>query len=86
MRHNSIRTDGEIGLGVSVKQGNRQSFGLLYDKYAPALYGIIRMIAGNKKLAEKILSEQKKTRLMIIPYMKKTKTGIKLVHPVTVKI
>ena len=56
MWHHSTRTDDDIGLAVSVKQGNLQSFGLLYDKYAPALSGIISSIADNKKLAEEILN------------------------------
>lgn len=39
----------------SIKQGNRQAFGQLYDKYAPALMGIISRIANNEKLSEEIL-------------------------------
>ncbi len=57
MWHNSIRADDDQRLAVSVKQGNRQSFGLLYDKYAPALSGIISRIANNEKLAEVILNK-----------------------------
>ena len=43
-------------LAVSVKKGNHQSVGLLYDKYAPALSGIISRITNNEKLAEEILN------------------------------
>lgn len=55
MTDNLIRTDEDQWLAVSVKQGNGQSFGILYDKYAPALLGIIKRIVNNEKLADEIL-------------------------------
>jgi len=39
----------------SIKQGNPQAFGKLYDRYAPLLYGIILKIVADKKTAEDIL-------------------------------
>jgi DNA-directed RNA polymerase specialized sigma24 family protein len=45
----------EESLGELVKNGNRQSFGELYDKYAPALLGVILRLTNNKKQAEDIL-------------------------------
>lgn len=56
MLRNSNRADEDQRLAVAVKQGNQQSFGLLYDKYAPALSGIIIRIANNEKQAEEILN------------------------------
>lgn len=38
-----------------LKKGDQQAIGLLYDKYAPALFGIISRITNNEKQAEKIL-------------------------------
>jgi DNA-directed RNA polymerase specialized sigma24 family protein len=55
MIHNSIMADEDQGLAVSVKQGNWQSFGIAYDKYAPALLGIIKRIVNNEQLADEIL-------------------------------
>lgn len=40
---------------VLLKQGDQQALGLLYDKYAPALFGIISRITNNEKQAEEIL-------------------------------
>lgn len=56
MFRNSNRTYDDLQLAVAIKQGNQQSFGLLYDKYAPALLGIIIRIANNQRKAEEILS------------------------------
>ncbi len=56
MLNNFIGPDEDVNLAVSVNQGNQQSFGKLYDKYAPALFGIISRIVNDKKLAEEILN------------------------------
>ncbi|MEP6845835.1 MAG: sigma factor [Panacibacter sp.] len=40
-----------------LRQGNKQSLGVLYDKYAAALFGIICRITDNKHLAEEILNK-----------------------------
>lgn len=40
---------------VLLKQGDQQALGLLYDKYAPALFGIISRITNNEKQAEQVL-------------------------------
>lgn len=42
-------------LVVSIKHQNGQSFSILYDKYAPALLGIIKKMVNNEKLANEIL-------------------------------
>ncbi len=56
MLSNSIRADDDLLLAAYVKQGNQQYFRLLYDKYAPALFGIISRISNNEKMAEEILN------------------------------
>ena len=53
---NSGRSEDDQRIVVSLKQGNQQSFAMLYDKYAPALLGIISRIVNTKELAEEILS------------------------------
>lgn len=55
MLKESFRTDEDQRLAVSLKQGNQQTLGLLYDKYAPALMGTISRISGNAELTEEIL-------------------------------
>lgn len=55
MNDSSISTHEDQRLAVSVKQGNVQAFGMLYDKYAPALLGIIKRIVDNEQLADEIL-------------------------------
>ena len=44
-------------LAVLIKQADRQSMEILYDKYAPALFGIICRITNNEKLAAEILKK-----------------------------
>lgn len=56
MFRNFINKDNDIQLAVVMQQGNKQSLGILYDKYAPALFGIITRITNNEKTAENILS------------------------------
>ncbi|MEP6466357.1 MAG: sigma factor [Parafilimonas sp.] len=41
---------------AAVTTGNQQLLGKLYDKYSPALYGVIFRITGNQKLAEETLT------------------------------
>jgi RNA polymerase sigma-70 factor, ECF subfamily len=55
MTDNSIRADEDQRLAFSIKQRNGESFSILYDKYAPALLGIIKKIVNNEKLADEIL-------------------------------
>jgi len=40
-----------------VKQQDKAALELLYDKYAPALYGVILRMCGNRELAEDLLQE-----------------------------
>ena len=40
-----------------VKQQDKAALGLLYDKYAPAIYGVILRMCGNRELAEDLLQE-----------------------------
>ncbi len=51
----SLPANEDQHLAVSVKQGNIHTLGFLYDKYAPALMGIINRIINNKVQAEEIL-------------------------------
>ena len=39
------------------KEGCLESFGHLYDKYAPALLGVVSRVAGHGKTAEEILQK-----------------------------
>jgi len=39
----------------ALKKGERQALGLLYDKYAPAILGLLQKITGNTHLAEEAL-------------------------------
>ncbi len=45
------------GLVASIKQGDQQAFGKLYDKYAPSLFGIISRIVNDEKTGEEILNK-----------------------------
>jgi DNA-directed RNA polymerase specialized sigma24 family protein len=45
----------EQGLAPLIQQGSKQAFADLYDKYAPALFGVIHGIVGNEKQAGDIL-------------------------------
>ena len=58
MLQNSVLTDTDDDqeLVYAVKQGSQQCLGKLYDKYAPALMGIISRISDNEKMAEEILN------------------------------
>jgi len=49
--------DSDERLVACILQGDKQAFGELYDKYAPALLGIITKIAVDKKTSENILQE-----------------------------
>ena len=42
---------------ISIEKRNEQSLDYLYDKYSPALYGIIYRITNDKQLAEDCLME-----------------------------
>jgi DNA-directed RNA polymerase specialized sigma24 family protein len=46
----------DLRLADAIKQGSHQSLIVLYDKYAPALSGIINRITNNEKQAEDILT------------------------------
>jgi DNA-directed RNA polymerase specialized sigma24 family protein len=48
--------DDDAALAAAIKEGNQQSFGELYDKYAPALMGIISRIVKDTEQAEEILN------------------------------
>lgn len=45
----------DLQLAVYIKERNLQSLDYCYDKYSPALYGIIYRITNNKHLAEECL-------------------------------
>lgn len=55
MIDNSIESSEDQQLALSIKQRNGKSLSILYDKYAPALLGIIKKIVNNEKLADDIL-------------------------------
>ena len=45
----------DVQLAVFIEERNQQSMVYLYDKYSPALYGIIYRITNNKNVAEECL-------------------------------
>lgn len=55
MIDNSILTVDDQELAHSIKQRNDKSLSILYDKYAPALLGVIKTIVNNEKLEAEIL-------------------------------
>ena len=55
MLRNVHSAEADHRIFVLLKQGDQQAIGLLYDKYAPALFGIISRITDNKQQAEEIL-------------------------------
>ncbi len=56
MSQNLSRPEDDQQLAIFIEQGNQQSFGVLYDKYASGLLGIISMIVNNNKIAEEVLN------------------------------
>lgn len=54
--HTYTRADEDLELAVSLKRGKQQSLAVLYDKYAPALTGIITRIIKDESLVEKVLN------------------------------
>ncbi|MBL0358724.1 MAG: hypothetical protein IPP72_18490 [Chitinophagaceae bacterium] len=54
---NSIRVDVDHGLATTINQGDRQALVVLYNKYAPALPGIIRRVVPTESLAEDIYKQ-----------------------------
>ena len=57
MSNDLYMPDEDTRLVVAVQAGDQQSFSLLYDKYAPALFGIISKILDNEHLAEETLQQ-----------------------------
>lgn len=55
MTKNKSKADEDKELAAAVKQGDRQALSTLYDKYAPALLGIISRIVKRGSDAEEIL-------------------------------
>lgn len=55
MSKDLYKPDEDTRLLVAAQAGDQQCFSLLYDKYAPALLGIISKIIDNEQLAEKTL-------------------------------
>ena len=53
----TIPTDQETNLVESLKAGDEKALSLLYDKYAPALYGVALKIVKREELAEDVLQE-----------------------------
>ena len=48
-------TDGDLYLSITIKQGDKEAFGKLYDKYAPVLMGLINRILPADNDGEEIL-------------------------------
>lgn len=55
MSKDLYKPDEDTRLVLAVQAGDQQCFSLLYDKYAPALLGIISKIIDNEHLAENTL-------------------------------
>ena len=47
--------DGDLHLSIAIKQGDKEAFGRLYDKYAPVLMGLINRILPADSDGEEIL-------------------------------
>ena len=54
MTKNSLNNE-DLLLAIAIGRGNQQAFSKLYDKYAPALTGIISRIMGNYTATDEIL-------------------------------
>ena len=57
MLQNSPVPGNDLQLVSGIQDGNMEYFGILYDKYAPALLGLISRIIPDKHEAEDILAE-----------------------------
>ena len=53
----TYKADVNLKLVVEIQQGNQKSLGALFEKYAPALSGIINKITNNAALNENILKK-----------------------------
>jgi RNA polymerase sigma factor (sigma-70 family) len=53
----SVPTDQETNLVELLRAGDEKALSLLYDKYAPALYGVALKIVKREELAEDVLQE-----------------------------
>ncbi|MES2430963.1 MAG: sigma factor [Bacteroidota bacterium] len=54
---NNLITKEDALLAASVREGCQNSFSVVYDKYAPALLGIINKIVDDQQLAEDVLTQ-----------------------------
>lgn len=57
MIENFVQGKDDNSLTAAVKQRDQHAFGLLYDKYAPPMLGIILKMTGDKLRAEELLGE-----------------------------
>jgi RNA polymerase sigma-70 factor (ECF subfamily) len=55
MTNNIKQADEDLCLAIAIKQGDQQALGIVYDKYAPVLLGLICRIVPAKDIAEEIL-------------------------------
>ena len=53
----SANAAADLQLAASLQEGKQESLAVVYDKYAPALGGIINRMVNEKALAEKILQD-----------------------------
>ena len=56
MWNTDFTSEDDLQLTVFIEERNQQSMDYFYDKYSPALYGIIYRITNNKHLAEECLT------------------------------
>ncbi len=57
MRKNAPGNQEDLLLVMAIRRGDQQALGRLYDKYAPAITGIISRIVYTDKLTDKILQK-----------------------------
>lgn len=57
MPDTDVISEDDLQPALLIKEEGQQSMDYLYDKYSPALYGIICRITDNKHLAEECLTE-----------------------------
>ncbi len=57
MSNPPIINDSDENLASALQKGSMEALGMLYDKYSPVLFGVLKKITSNDDLAEEALQE-----------------------------
>ncbi|MBK7884438.1 MAG: hypothetical protein IPJ81_12115 [Chitinophagaceae bacterium] len=57
MKYNFFLNDAEHNMIKLMQQGCQNTFGELYDRYAPVILGMITKIVDNEKIADELLQK-----------------------------